>query len=320
MKRIRHWLVPLVLVFALVAAACGGDDDDTASSSSAPSNDSSIPSGDTITIGAQDFGESAILSQVYGQALEAKGYPVEQQSLGAGAFREVVYKSFDSGDINFTAEYAASALEFLNKNAGEATPDADETTAKLRDELKSKGLTALEPSPAVDSNAFVVTKETADKFDLTTISDLADHADELTLGGPQDCPTNPFCIPGLKDRYGIDFSDRFEALDAAGPNTVQALKSDVVQVAILFSTNGVIADEGWVVLKDDKGLINADNVVPVLSDELVDQYGTDLTDLVNRVSAAITTSELTAMNKRYDIDKEDPDAIAEDFLKSKNLI
>jgi osmoprotectant transport system substrate-binding protein len=319
MKRIRHWLVPLVLVFALVAAACGGDDDDS-TASSAPANNSSVPKGDTITIGAQDFGESAILSQVYGQVLEAKGYPVKQQALGTGAFRDVVYKSFDSGDINFTAEYAASALEFLNKNAGEATPDADETTAKLRDQLQSKNLTALDPSPAVDSNAFVVTKETADKFDLKSISDLSSHVDQLTLGGPQDCPTNPFCIPGLKDRYGIDFSKRFKALDAAGPNTVQALKSDAVQVAILFSTNGVIAQEGWVVLKDDKGLINADNVVPVLTKKLVDQYGTDLTDLVNRVSAAITTSELTDMNKRYDIDKEDPDTIAKDFLQSKNLI
>jgi|tagenome__1003787_1003787.scaffolds.fasta_scaffold20567374_1 osmoprotectant transport system substrate-binding protein len=315
MKRLRPLLL-LAVVLALIASACGGDDDDSAGSS-APSGNS-VPDGPEIKIGAQDFGESSILAQIYGQALDAKGYKVKYQALGG--FRDIVYKSFDNGDINLTPEYAASALEFLNNNAGEATPDADETVTKLREQLKKKDLTALDPSPAVDSNAFVVTKETADKEGLSSISDLADKTSTLTLGGPPDCPTNPFCIPGLKDRYGIDFSKSFKALDAAGPITVQALKSDEVQVAILFSTNAQIAVNKWVVLKDDKGLINADNVVPVLTNELVSKYGTDMSDLLNQVSAALTTGELTELNRKYEIDKEDPEQIAKDFLQSKNLL
>jgi osmoprotectant transport system substrate-binding protein len=308
----------LTIVFALVLAACGGDDDDSADSTqpAGQSSDSSVPKGPDITIGAQDFGESAILAQVYGQALAAKGYPVKYQKLGG--FRDIVYTSFQSGDINLTPEYAASALEFLNKNAGEATPDADETVAKLREQLKAKKLQATDPSPAVDSNAFVVTKETAEKDNLTSISDL-DPSKE-TLGGPPDCPKNPYCIPGLQSRYGLDFSKAFKSLDAAGPNTVTALKNGAVDVAILFSTNGVIAQEGWVTLKDDKGLINADNVVPVLTDELVTAYGDGLKTVLNDVSKALTTSELTDMNKRFDIDKEDAATIAKDFLSSKGLV
>jgi osmoprotectant transport system substrate-binding protein len=315
MKRLRPLLL-LAVVLALIAAACGGDDDDSAGST-APSGNS-VPDGPEIKIGAQDFGESSILSQIYGQALDAKGYKVKYQALGG--FRDIVYKSFDNGDINLTPEYAASALEFLNKNAGEATPDAEATVAKLREQLKKKDLTALDPSPAVDSNAFVVTKETADQNNLSSISDLKSVVDKFTLGGPPDCMTNPFCIPGLKDRYGIDFSKNFKALDGAGPITVQALKSGEVQVAILFSTNAQIAANKWVILKDDKGLINADNVVPVLSDELVSAYGSDLSDLLNQVSAALTTSELTELNRKFEIDKEDPEDVAKEFLQSKNLL
>jgi osmoprotectant transport system substrate-binding protein len=315
MRRLRPLLL-LAVVLALIAAACGGDDDDSAGTS-APSGNS-IPDGPEIKIGAQDFGESSILAQLYGQALEAKGYKVKYQALGG--FRDIVYKSFDNGDINFTPEYAASALEFLNKNAGEATPDADETVAKLRDQLKAKDLTALDPSPAVDSNSFVVTQETADKDNLASVSDLSKIVDTATLGGPQDCPTNPFCIPGLKDRYGLDFSQNFKALDAGGPITVQALKSDEVQVAILFSTDAQIAVNKWVVLKDDKGLINADNVVPVLTNELVSTYGNDFSDLVNQVSAALTTGELTELNRKFSVDKEDAEQVAKDFLQSKNLL
>jgi osmoprotectant transport system substrate-binding protein len=306
-----------VLVLALVAGACGGDDDD--SSSPTEPDTSAIPEGEDIVIGSQDFGESAILAQVYGQALESAGYPVEYQALGG--FRELVYTAFDAGEINLTAEYAASALEHLNEQAGEATPEADATVEKLREQLAGRNLVALDPSPAVDSNAFVVTGDTAEEFGLESISDLAqpDVAD-FELGGPADCPTNPFCIPGLRDRYGIDFGDRFVELDAAGPITVQALRSGEVDVGILFSTNANIAEEEWIVLEDDKGLINAENVVPVLSDQLVEDYGEDFTDLLNQVSAALTTSELTEMNRRYEIDKENEEDIAEEFLRGANLL
>jgi len=310
MNRLRPLLL-VAVVLALVVAACGGDDDNTTSASSGGGNKPEVK------IGAQNFGESAILSQIYGQALDAKGYKVKQVSLGGA--RKVVYPSFQAGDFNLTPEYAASALEFLNNNAGQATSDADETVSLLRTQLKKKNLTALNPSPAVDTNAFVVTKEYADQHGLTTISDLKKVESDAKFGGPPDCATNAYCVGGLKSRYGIDLTKNFKAFDFGGPQTKNALKSGAIDIALLFSTDGAIADQKWVVLKDDKGMFAADNVVPVLTDQLAKDGGSELTDLLNQVSAAITTSELTDMNKQSDIDKEDPDQIAQNFLKSKNL-
>jgi osmoprotectant transport system substrate-binding protein len=308
----RPWKVLFALlgVLALVAAACGDDDDDVG----AP-GDIEVPDGPDIVIGAQDFGESEILAQVYGQALEAAGYPVQYQSLGG--FRDIVFASFDNGAINFTAEYAASALEFLNEQAGEATGDADETTGLLRGYLEDRGLAALEPSPAVDSNSFVVTQETADSLGLSSISDLTD---DLVLGGPPDCPTNPFCIPGLRDVYGVDLEANFVSLDGGGPLTVAALDGGEIDVAILFSTDGVIADRGWVVLDDDEGLINADNIVPVLSQDLIDAYGDDLVDLVNAVSAALDTDGLTELNRLFGIELQDADDVARGWLEDNGFV
>jgi osmoprotectant transport system substrate-binding protein len=307
----RPWklLLALLGVFALVAAACG-DDDDTG----AP-DDIEVPDGPTIVIGAQDFGESEILAQVYGQALEAAGYPVQYQSLGG--FRDIVFASFDNGSINFTAEYAASALEFLNQQAGEATGDAAETSALLRDYLEDRGLAALEHSPAVDSNSFVVTQETADELGLSSIGDLTDG---VTLGGPPDCPTNPFCIPGLRDVYGLDLEANFVSLDGGGPLTVAALDGGDIDVAILFSTDGVIADRGWVVLDDDQGLINADNIIPVMGQELVDAYGQDFIDLVNAVSAALDTDGLTELNRLFGIELQDADDVARGWLEDNGFV
>jgi osmoprotectant transport system substrate-binding protein len=319
----------LAVVAAMTLAACGGDDDDAADpappadtsgaadstpATSPPEPSESAPEGPGIVIGAQDFGESAILAEIYGQALTAAGYPVEQQALGG--FRDLVFTAFDGGDINFTPEYAASALEFLNENAGEATPDAAETTAALQTHLAELGLVALAPSPAVDSNSFVVTAETAESMESPTVSALTP---EMSLGGPTDCPENPYCIPGLQDVYGIDMSANFVPLDGGGPLTVAALEGGEIDVAILFSTNGIIADKGWVVLEDDQGLINADNIVPVASELLVAAYGDAFQQLVDGVSAALSTEELTELNRRYDIDKEDADAIAADWLASEGL-
>jgi osmoprotectant transport system substrate-binding protein len=322
--KISRLLLALLAVLALVAGACGDDDDSGVASSGDDTDaaeteqedpDAATPEGPAIRIGAQDFGESAILAEIYGQALAANGYEVEQVSVGG--FRDVLLAAFDNGEVNLSPEYAASMLEFLNDGAGEATGDADETVELLQAELESMGLVALEPAPAVDTNAFVVTQATSDELGLTALSDLPADGGDLTLGAPQDCETNPFCLPGLERVYGVDLSGDFVPLDAS--LVAEALAADEVQVGVLFSTSGRIADEGWVLLEDDMGMLAADNVTPVLSDELVDAYGQELQDLVDEISAAIDTETLTELNKRFDIDREDAEDIASSFLEDAGL-
>ncbi len=286
------------LALAMLAAACGN-------------SGGGVPEGPAVVVAAQDFGESEILAEIYKGALEAKGITASVQRVGG--FRDLELAAFEAGDINLAPEYAASMLEALNGRAGEATGDAVATTSRLNDWLADIGLVALEPSDAVDTNAFVVTAETATSLGLVTLSDLASQGADLVLGGPPDCETNPFCIPGLLREYGLDMSANFQPLDG-GQITVQALERGEIDVAILFSTSGVIAERGFVLLEDDRNMLAADNVVPVLTLELRDAYGSEITEVLNEVSSKLTTADLTAMNKRYDIDNEDADDIAADWL------
>lgn len=314
-----RWLLAVLAVFSLFAAACGDDDSGTASTGGDPASGTSTPSspveGPAIKIGAQDFGESKILGEVYKQALQAKGYDAELVEIGG--FRDILLDAYDAGDVNFSAEYAASMLEFLNENKGEATGDATETVGLLQTELDAKNLTALEPAPAVDTNAFVITDETATDLGYAKLSDLPADGAGLKLGAPADCETNPFCIPGLDRVYGVDLSGGFTPLDAG--LVADSLGNDAVNIGVLFSTSARIADEGWVLLEDDMNMLAADNITPVVSDEVAEAYGADMVDLVNSISAGLDTETLTAMNKRFDIDKEDADAIAADFVASLDL-
>jgi osmoprotectant transport system substrate-binding protein len=312
-KRSLRTLVVVLLGLVLVTAACGKDDNN-ASSTTTTSSGAPASADEKITIGAQDFGESAILAEIYKQGLVAKGYSPTIQKLGG--FRPVELTAFGTGTINFAPEYAASMLEALNDKKGEATGDVDATLAKLAGYLTAKKLKALESSDAVDTNAFVVTKATADKYGLKTLSDLAAKGKDLKLGGPSDCETNPFCLPGLKKTYGVDLSKKYQALETG--QVADALDAGTIDIALLFSTDGRIAAKNYVLLEDDKHMLAADNVVPVVTTDLA-AYA-DIVDATNAITAKIHTADLIAMNKRFDIDKEDAAVIAKDFLTKAGLL
>jgi osmoprotectant transport system substrate-binding protein len=312
MRRLTKALAAL-LALALVGAACGDDDDSEAGGDGdggeAPAD---VPDGPALSIGAQDFGESLILSNIYEGALVDAGYEAGIQEVGG--FRDLLFGAFDSGDINLAPDYVASQLEFLNDFAGEATSDVDETFGLLEPRLQEMGLVGLTPSDAVDTNAFVVTQETSDDLGITTLSELAENGADLTLGAPQDCESNAFCIPGLQDVYGLDMSGNFTPLDFGVIPT--SLDEGAIDVGVVSSTDGRLADEstGWVLLEDDQGMLAADNIFPVVSQEVVDAYGDDLTGLLDDISAELTTEDLTEMNRRYDVDREDAEDIAADWL------
>jgi osmoprotectant transport system substrate-binding protein len=174
----------------------------------------------------------------------------------------------------------------------------------------------LTPSPAQDSNEFVANAKTAQEFDLTTLSSLSAVADQLTIGAPPECPIRPFCLPGLRDVYGILFDD-FEPLDAGGPQTVAALRADEVQVALMFSTDPSIEANGFVPLIDDRHLQDAENITPVIRTEKLDD---EVRQLLDAVSARLSSDTVTELVGKVAIDGQGVSAVAKAFLASNGLL
>lgn len=155
----------------------------------------------TMVVGSANFAESDIAAQVYGQALAAAGVTVDYKpQFGA---REAYLPALESGELDLVPEFVGTLLTFYG---GNATADLDDTVAEARALAGPKGITLTEPAPADSVNTFVVTQETADRFDLETVSDLAGVTEALVLGGPPECPQRPFCLEGLKGTYGLDFN------------------------------------------------------------------------------------------------------------------
>lgn len=293
-KPIRKRAVGAFLAVALVASACGGTGGST--------------DGEPITVSSFNFNESVIVAEIYAQALERADYTVER-SMNLGN-REVVKPALESGEIDLVPEYIGTISSFLG---GSPTADSQASWEEAKGLYEELGVTLLAFSPAQDKNAYVVTAETASGNGLTTLSDLSAVAAEFRFGGPPECPEREFCLQGLETVYGLEFAE-FVPLDAAGPITIAALEGGDVDIALLFSSQGVIAEKGWVVLEDDMGLQPAENLVPAIRQAVVDEYGEDLTNLLDEVSEKIEQEALIEMNKRADIDGEDPAVIAGEWL------
>ncbi len=312
MLRPRIPILAIPLVAGLLLAGCG---------TGGSTGSAGKGSGDkgSVTIAAFNFNESAILANMYAEVLKKAGYKVTVKSLTT---REVVEPALEKGDVDVVPEYLSTLTEFLNgkKNGPTAAPlassDVDKTVSALKSLLETKGVKVLTPSPATDQNAFAVTQKFAADNNLTKLSDLASYKGKLVIGGPSECPKRPFCELGLKRTYGIKFTG-FSSLDAGGPLTKTAIKNGKVQIGLVFSSDGGIDALGLKVLEDDKGLQNADNIVPVVRSA---KAKADLTAALDKVSAALTTEELVALNKKADIDRQNPKQVAVDFLKSKGLI
>ena len=139
----------------------------------------------------------------------------------------------------------------------------------------------------------------------------------LKLGGPPECPERPFCLLGLQDTYGLEFAE-FVPLDAGGPLTVQALTGGQIDVGLLFTSDPAIATNGFVLLEDDKQLQLADNIVPVVRQDVLDANPA-VADLLNTIMERLTQEELTNLNKAVTVDARPAAEVATEWITSLGL-
>jgi osmoprotectant transport system substrate-binding protein len=304
----------------------------------------------TIKVGSDGFDEAKLMAEIYAQALENGGYTVDRAGIGIGT-RAVSAKALDSGELNLKPEYISSAVGFYAKTdptcaAASPAPGASESAAPaasvpagckgsgdasanevaLKALLKPKGITVLDFSPAVDTNAFVVRQDTATQYGLAKMSDTAAVQDKLKWGVATDCATNSLCgAPGgaLQSAYGITQKtiDAATPLAACDQPMADALKQKTIDVGELCSTQGVIASNSWVLLQDDKQTQGADNIAPIVRDDLLAQVdATSFEKILNDVSAKLDTVTLTKLNAQVSVDKKDIAVVATAWLKDSGLV
>lgn len=298
MKRVLAGLATVAAALALTA--CGSDDPLAEDSGGGDGG-----SGESISIGSADFPESQLLAEIYAQALESKDVQVSRK-LNLGS-REKYFDGLADGSIDLIPEYTGVLLQFINKEATEV--ESEEVYTALQGVLP-ENLIVLDKAEAEDKDAVVVTRETAQKWNLTSIEDLVPHCGEVVFGGPTEIQQRPDGLPGLKETYNCTFKS-FSALQP-GAITTKALLDGTVQAADIFTTDAAIEANDLVVLEDPKNNFAAQNVVPLIAK---DKASDVVTDTLNAISAQLDTETLLDLNARLNAeDKPDYADVAKEWL------
>jgi len=306
-------LVAILLAVGLAACGTGGESGDGDSETSAnliranPDND-----GVGITVGSKNFTEQYVLGQIYAQALEAAGYEVGTK-LNLGSER-IALRALERGGIDAYPEYASTALtSFFDLGPRGVPADAQQAFEESRDDFERLGLVAFPPTPFSSANAVGLLTETADALDVSTISELADVSEDLTLYGAPECRRRIDCLVGLERNYGLEFK-RFIPVDI--DRRYQVLDSGTADLSILFTTDAqlFVSDE-YAILADDRGILPAGNVLFVARQQTTAEAGPDFADTVEGVQENLTLDVMQELNARVDVDGETPEEAARSYLE-----
>jgi len=307
---VKTWPVPRFAALVIAAAVAfgfssSGNHDGTSSAARRP-----------VVVASFDFTESVVLAHIYAIALRAAGVPV-QTELRVGP-RELVRPALEQHRLDIIPEYTGSALDAAAPDSRVDRHDPETVHAELAAALEGAELHVLDAAPAQNQNAFVVSRADAERYGLQAVSDLASLPNGIVLGGPSECVRRPYCGLGLETIYGIAIR-RFVPLDGQ-KQALAALEETVVDVAVMFTTDGAVADPDVIALADDRNLQPVDQVVPVVSDRVVDRYGAAVVDTLDALSARLTSEALRFLNWRVTFGGKRARAEARGWLERQSLV
>jgi osmoprotectant transport system substrate-binding protein len=312
---VRRSLAAVLSAGALTLAACAGDD---LEASAGDDSGSEASGGGPVTIASQSFPEAALMASMYELLLADAGYEPTVQLVDS---RDAYMATFP-GDVDVVPEYVGGIVNFLNSTSDQGSGeqltagDGEELAEAGEELLDEAGIELLELSEATDTNAYFVTIERAEEEGWEALSDL--EGESVVLAAAPDCEGRLDCEAGLREEYGIDIT-KVLPLGYAGDQTYQSVIDGESDLGQTSTTDGTLESLGLVVLDDDQEIQPAQNLVPAVAEDFLEQ-NEGVADILNELMAALDTETLTELNGRMAVDREKPEDVARDFLESEGLL
>jgi osmoprotectant transport system substrate-binding protein len=270
--------------------------------------------GAAIRVGSKDFTEQFLLGEMYALLLEDAGFRVERKLNLGGT--PVAQQALLNEEIDLYPEYTGTGLLTVLKLP--AASDPRQVYETVRDAYQEQfDLVWLEPAPMNNTQALAMTREGAQQFGVTTISDMAAMAGELVMAGPPEFQEREDGLPGLKRAYG-DFALK-EYLSIDPGLRYQALVEGQADVVVAFGTDGEVAAYDLVLLEDDRQLFPPYQVAPVVRQETLDA-NPQIAEVLNRLSPLLTDAVMQRLNYEVSGNQREPADVAREFLRGERLI
>jgi osmoprotectant transport system substrate-binding protein len=273
---------------------------------------SSNKSKGTITIGSKNFTENIILAHMMSDIIEDQTDLKVKRKVNLGG-SNVAWKALLNNDIQLYPEYTGTIVSNYYQ---EQTGTAEETLNKTHELLKKDNLVFTNKFGFNNTYTLAVTKETANKYQLKSFSDLTKVSANLVLGCEFEFIDRPDGYPGLKKKYEMAFKD-VKGMDHG--IMYRSLSDKNVDVVDAFSTDGQIKVNDLVILTDDKAFFPPYDSGPLVRQDIMTKYP-EITVALAKLQGKIDEGSMQALNAKVDSEGLKAQTVAHDFLKEKGLL
>ena len=312
-SKTRVSLIGIVALSALTMTACaaGGD---------TPSGDGAeegLVTGLTGEVGAKDFSEQYILAHITSQLLNANGADTTANTSVVGSAN--VRAALEGDDFLGYWEYTGTSWITYNGNTAPVVGEKAQFDA-TKEADAANGIAWLDAAPFNNTYAFAILSDKADELGVATLSDIAAlPVEDQTFCIESEFSTRDDGWPGLKKAYGIDVPDSNVSLLDTGVIYDTTAKGDVCNFGEVFATDGRISALNLTVMEDDEAFFPVYQGAFTVKQSTLDEYP-GIADVLALVSSKLTTEEMQRLNALADVDGDDPEDIATDWLTEQGLI
>ncbi|WP_300265542.1 glycine betaine ABC transporter substrate-binding protein [Microbacterium sp.] len=271
----------------------------------------------TGQVGSKDFSEQYILTYITTELLNAHGADLEANVKLVGSAN--VRQALENDDFIGYWEYTGTSWITYN---GNTTPvkGAEAQFDAVREADAAKGIAWLDPAPLNNTYAFAVRADKAEELGVKTMSDVAAlPAEEQTFCIESEFSTRDDGWPGLKEAYSIDVPDSHVTMLDTGVIYTATQKGDDCNFGEVFQTDGRIPALDLVVMEDDEEFFPSYQGGFTIRQDVLDDYP-EIADVIAEISPLLTTEEMQKLNALVDVDGEDPEDVAIDWLEEQELI
>jgi osmoprotectant transport system substrate-binding protein len=317
MNRVKKTWAASALIATLALAGCATSTDSTESAT--PSTDETtavaLPlEGLTGTIGAKDFSEQYILGNMVSLLLNENGASTDYSTIVGSANVRTALEADE-----FLGYWEYTGTSWLAYNEQDAPVIGVQAQYDAVVELDAaKGIAWLNGAPFNNTYAFAIRSEKAAELGVTTLSDLAAlSASELTFCIESEFAARPDGWAGLKTTYGLTEATTV-TLDTGA---IYAVTDEGVQCNFgeVFATDGRIAALDLLVMADDLSYFPVYQGAFTLKQSTLDAFP-EVAGIINQLTALLTDPVMQSLNALADVEGEDPEDIARDFLIAQGLI
>ncbi|HIR48468.1 MAG TPA: ABC transporter permease subunit [Candidatus Faecimonas gallistercoris] len=266
-----------------------------------------------VRVGSKDFTEQEILCYMTAHAIESNTNieVVNECNLGGA---QVVFSALTNDNIDLYIDYAGTDYTDILKH--QPISDTEKVYQTIKKEMKEKyNVEVLDQMAFNNTYALAVTKETAKKYNLKTISDLKKVSRNLTIAPTLEFINREDGLPGLEKEYGLVFKD---TIGIDGSPRYTALINGDAQVIDAFTTDGLLKKFDLVVLEDDKNFFPPYNAIPLIREETLEKYP-EIKEVLNNLGTYLTDEVMQDLNYQVDELGKSPEKVATDFLSVTNL-